>query len=139
MQQEFQCKGCSFNFHVDDRKPRVLVPCGHSVCEICTEKFSHSKCLECDSQVETNIPNYELIKLMNSRSISPSAPPSYPEATNETSPLQLNEYNIQSETPDSNAPRFSASKFCSSLSTQFFKLSFKRKSNYSVNKIFIFK
>ena len=29
------CKGCNFAFNANNRKPLILVGCGHSVCRLC--------------------------------------------------------------------------------------------------------
>ena len=130
IQLEFQCKACSSTFDVLTRKPRALVPCGHSICEFCAQKLK--ECIECNEKIDLDIPNYELIKLLNSSMVSPSAPPSYLVAVNEVQPLQSTAVNSNistTQTVQTHRASFSSSlrSFCSSLNEQFYDLSVKRK------------
>ena len=33
------CKGCSLAYDTKDRKPIVLVGCGHSICQLCVAQL----------------------------------------------------------------------------------------------------
>lgn len=128
IQYEFQCKACSLSFDTLNRKPRVLVPCGHSVCELCSQNLKN--CIECNQIKESDIPNSELIKLLNSNSSLPSAPPFYLVAINENEPFQSTAVNNSTTTTvHTHNTSFSNNLrgYCSSLSEQFYDLSVKRK------------
>ena len=64
-----QCSLC-FNNYEDNRKPLILISCGHTYCEICLEKiFENNKkeivCPEC--KLITNLPENNINKLPKNR------------------------------------------------------------------------
>ncbi len=123
---ELDCKGCALSLNASNRVPKSLVPCGHSLCCECTDKLK--SCVECKQEIQSLIPNYELIKFLQ---IIPSAPPAY------TSTIHIESEPLTSTTaatitnPDTEYRKernCSFHTFCTRISDHFFDLSLKRKS-----------
>lgn len=123
---ELDCRGCALSFNASNRVPKSLVPCGHSLCCECTDKLK--SCVECKQEIQSLIPNYELIKFLQ---IIPSAPPAYTSTIHiESEPLTSTTATITN--PDQYKSRkktnCSLHTFCTRIGDHFFDLSLKRKS-----------
>lgn len=62
------CKICFENFDLNEHKPMVMIPCGHTVCQKCLERIKQQTldvCPTCRIQITLDRPNYALIDLVN--------------------------------------------------------------------------
>jgi len=58
------CKICFENYDLNEHKPMIAIPCGHSLCSQCLIKIKHQTldvCPTCRVQITLERPNYALI------------------------------------------------------------------------------
>ena len=58
------CEICQEQFDLAEKKPFVLMPCIHSYCSECINKFKESKCPNCRQSFYSAKPNWTLLKLL---------------------------------------------------------------------------
>ena len=66
----FDCIICFEKYNDSNRKPLVLIPCGHTICGECLESID--KCPTCRENIERTVENWDLIPSHDTR---PSVPP----------------------------------------------------------------
>lgn len=76
--EEYSCPICYEMYNNEERKPLVLFPCGHSVCESCKKKSEEinygkpNKCCYCNQKYTSSTVNYALLSVLALQS-SPQA------------------------------------------------------------------
>ena len=66
----FDCIICFEKYNDSNRKPHVLIPCGHTICKECSESIDN--CPKCRKNIERKVENWDLIPSYDTR---PSEPP----------------------------------------------------------------
>jgi hypothetical protein len=66
----FDCIICFEKYNDSNRKPLVLIPCGHTICKKCSESIDN--CPKCRKNIERKVENWDLIPSYDTR---PSEPP----------------------------------------------------------------
>lgn len=69
-EQMLKCEICTFQYDSKDRRPCVLVPCGHTLCKNCLDKIDNQKCPNDRQRIEKYVVNWELIKLVSANEAS---------------------------------------------------------------------
>jgi len=62
------CKVCYEKYTKEERKPLTLMPCGHSLCELCLSELKKQVivfCPSCRNPVCSDKPNYDLIDMLD--------------------------------------------------------------------------
>ena len=133
------CPVCYYPFS-KSRIPKILTLCGHSLCEMCAKALN--LCLECKKNIDSVIPNHQLIKVINAKKSNnlfenASAPPQPPPYT-ELLISPLNNANPSSqENPNLDVYENSSNTFTRFVSHTY-NLSLKRKSIQYLNTILYF-
>ncbi len=60
----FNCYVCLDNYNESDRKPYVLVPCGHGFCKHCVSKLPEKLCPLCKCYINETITNWPMIDVI---------------------------------------------------------------------------
>ena len=60
--EKFKCELCLEDYNIYERKPYILVPCGHGACFICINNLERVECPFCREPFENKIVNWELNK-----------------------------------------------------------------------------
>jgi hypothetical protein len=55
----FDCIICFEKYNDSNRKPHVLIPCGHTICKECSESIDN--CPKCRKNIERKVENWDLI------------------------------------------------------------------------------
>ena len=68
--RKFQCEICTNDYDNQYRRPFVLIPCGHTLCNLCIEKIENKQCPN-DRIVFTNrVLNWEIQKRLSNYQIT---------------------------------------------------------------------
>ena len=79
------CKICFESYDSNRRPPVTLIPCGHSLCGHCLNAIRYASaaptCPHCRCEIFDSKPNYDLIEVLEQRSllvVNPARPPPPP-------------------------------------------------------------
>ena len=98
------CKICLNPYDDNLHKPLSIYPCGHTYCLACLEQLVNQTCPECRADIDYNVYNWELLRIISSRL------PHYETSNDEEQPLIINNNNNRAF--DTSAPRCSPCSQC---------------------------
>lgn len=66
LSEQLLCPIDEEEYDSSDKKPVMLFPCGHTICQVCYSSLSNTICPFCRLEFITMVTNFELLKIMDS-------------------------------------------------------------------------
>lgn len=68
IEPNINCNLCRKKFNLSSKRPKCLIPCGHTYCEQCIVNIFENKCPSCHFRFNQSIPDYQTIDFIKNAS-----------------------------------------------------------------------